>query len=59
MKAERLRRLEDEFKTLGRILRRQETLKSQLDAAICFGLAEVCRLLRETYATQGDPADST
>ena len=53
MKAERLRRLEDEFRALGRILRRQETLRSQLDAAICFGLAEVCRLLRETYEERG------
>ena len=45
--AERFKELERQFRTLGRIIGREETFKAKLNSAICYGLAEVCETLTQ------------
>ena len=39
--------LEGQFRTLGRIIGREETFRAKLSSAICYGLAEVCEMLAQ------------
>ena len=51
----RFKELEGQFRTLGKIIGREETFKAKLNSAICYGLAEVCELLAEV--TKEEPSE--
>jgi len=44
---EKFKELEGQFRTLGKIIGKEETFKAKLNSAICYGLAEVCEMLAQ------------